>query len=532
MTNGLNSQEEQELRAQVDQVRGRLEGLAAELSVVDNEVESLAPQRMHHELLEQACGSLEKLGELGVAALFWGERIEPARVAEQLRGVRNRVGVFQAQLGELDQRRGAILIRIGREEENLEILGEDLYDAREAEERRKLEWVVERDISALPLRVQAMAWARGGEDDWRFRKALAASLLVSMLLVALLPMINLPLSRHFKPDDIVPKRLAQLVRQEQAKPIPARPVAKNSPEQQKPVTEPKPSAQRDQLPQMARADAAASNQPHMGEPQPGKPPGPSGPGDDLLPPGAPGNPGAEPQPQMRPAKPGILAFKEQFASLTKDKVGPRLGADARFSNTDEASRGSSPTRSMLTTNTPGSSGGINVGALSRNLGGSGGGGAGGVHGDGGGGGSGGRGGGGYGGGGGGGNGGGGGGGGGAVTSPIASIGGSERPLARGGPGPARTDEEIQIVFDRHKASFYRLYSRELRNNPALKGQMVLRLTIEPDGSVSMCALQSTDMNAPDLGAQVVSRVRTINFGAKEGVQALTIVYPIDFLPAA
>jgi hypothetical protein len=30
---------------------------------------------------------------------------------------------------------------------------------------------------------------------------------------------------------------------------------------------------------------------------------------------------------------------------------------------------------------------------------------------------------------------------------------------------------------------------------------------------------------------VVNRVRTINFGAKD-VQPLTIVYPIDFLPAA
>jgi len=40
------------------------------------------------------------------------------------------------------------------------------------------------------------------------------------------------------------------------------------------------------------------------------------------------------------------------------------------------------------------------------------------------------------------------------------------------------------------------------------------------------------MNAPALAAQVVDRVRGINFGAKEGVQTLTIVYPIDFLPAA
>src|SRR5205085_11927449 len=119
-----------------------------------------------------------------------------------------------------------------------------------------------------------------------------------------------------------------------------------------------------------------------------------------------------------------------------------------------------------------------------------------------------------------------------AVSSIAPIAGGDRPKARGGPGPARTDEEIQIVFDRYKASFYRLYNRELRNNPALKGQMVLRLTIEPDGSVSMCSLQSSGIDAPDLAAQVMSRVRSMNFGAKEGAVAVTIVYPIDFLPAS
>ena len=119
-----------------------------------------------------------------------------------------------------------------------------------------------------------------------------------------------------------------------------------------------------------------------------------------------------------------------------------------------------------------------------------------------------------------------------ATSSIDAIdGGSDRPKAHSGPGAARTDEEIQIVFDRYKASFYRLYNRELRNNPTLQGKMIVKLTIEPDGSVSMCVLQSSDMDAPDLAAQVVSRVKTINFGAKDGVQAVTISYPIDFLPA-
>src|SRR5215471_2154644 len=252
------------------------------------------------------------------------------------------------------------------------------------------------------------------------------------------------------------------------------------------------------------------------KPRPNAPPGPDRPGRPELPPGPEESFRAEAQPQPEPkvGKAGILAFKDKLASLAQDKIAPRLGADARYGAANDVGRPSS--LSILATNTPGSSGGIDVGSLNRSVGGGGGRGGGG-------------------GGGAGGSGSGGAGGGipiARATSAIASIGGGGRPKAHGGPGPSRTDEEIQIVFDRYKASFYRLYNRELRNNPALQGKMVLRLTIEPDGSVSMCMLQSTDMNAPDLATQVVNRVRTINFGAKEGVQAVTIVYPIDFLPAA
>jgi hypothetical protein len=61
--------------------------------------------------------------------------------------------------------------------------------------------------------------------------------------------------------------------------------------------------------------------------------------------------------------------------------------------------------------------------------------------------------------------------------------------------------------------------------------MVLQLTIEPDGSVSVCRLQGSDMDAPNLADQVVQRVRGFDFGAKD-VPAVTIIYPIDFLPTA
>src|SRR6266850_2660958 len=203
------------------------------------------------------------------------------------------------------------------------------------------------------------------------------------------------------------------------------------------------------------------------KPKPNAPAGPDLAGKAELPPGPEVGLPVEAKPKV--GNVGILAFKDKFASLAQDTVVVPLGADARHIAADDVGRPSA--RSLLASNTPGSSGGINVASLSRSVGGGGGGGGGG-----------GRGGGGVGGRGAGGSGGGGIGGVGVgrAVSPIAPITGADRPKARGGPGPARTDEEIQIVFDRYKASFYRLYNRELRNNPALKGQMVLRLTIEPD----------------------------------------------------
>jgi hypothetical protein len=53
------------------------------------------------------------------------------------------------------------------------------------------------------------------------------------------------------------------------------------------------------------------------------------------------------------------------------------------------------------------------------------------------------------------------------ATSLPSIGAENRPVSKG--GLARTDE-IQIVFDRYKSSFYRLYNRELRNNPTLKAR--------------------------------------------------------------
>ena len=204
------------------------------------------------------------------------------------------------------------------------------------------------------------------------------------------------------------------------------------------------------------------------------------------------------QPAPQPSKPkGILAFKESIANTALNRPGARLGAQARVSSAGESAVGR-PERSMVTTSAPGSSGGINLSDISRSVAG-GGQGIEGVE----------------------------------VATVASSIGtgaGPDRPLSAG-LAAGRTDEEIQIVFDRYKAALYRLYNRELRRDPTLRGQMVLRLTIEPDGSVSMCEVQSTDLDAPNLSQQVVARVKGFDFGAKEDIAAITIIYPIDFLPA-
>lgn len=193
---------------------------------------------------------------------------------------------------------------------------------------------------------------------------------------------------------------------------------------------------------------------------------------------------------------GVLAFKNNFADLLDDVSETKLGAQANLTNRASSAR---VQRSIITANSSASSGGINSAALSRDVnngdknlsavGFS------------------------------------------RVDSAIGTAIADDRPLSSG-PGPSRTDEEIQIVFDRYKATLYRIYNRQLRVDPSLQGKIVLRMTIEPDGSVSLCKVESTDMDSTELSGKIVARVKLFNFGAKPDVPKVTILYPIDFLPAS
>jgi len=94
----------------------------------------------------------------------------------------------------------------------------------------------------------------------------------------------------------------------------------------------------------------------------------------------------------------------------------------------------------------------------------------------------------------------------------------------------RSDEEIQIVFDRNKSSIYSLYNRELRKNPSLQGQFVIQLTIAPTGEVAAIKLVSSELDLPSLEKKLLRRIKLFKFGEKS-VEAMTITYPIQFFPA-
>jgi hypothetical protein len=197
---------------------------------------------------------------------------------------------------------------------------------------------------------------------------------------------------------------------------------------------------------------------------------------------------------------GVLAFKETFRELMDETPVARLGAEARLSKQSAVAKGQARAqRSIIAMQSSGgSSGGISNAGLSRNVGSGNGNRLGGVGFT-------------------------------RVESTVAGLKEEARPLTSG-PGPGRTDEEIQIVFDKYKATLYRIYNAELRKNPTLRGKIILRITIEPAGEVSACTVQSNDLASPELVAQIVARVRKFNFGPKEEVPKTTILYPIDFLP--
>jgi hypothetical protein len=102
--------------------------------------------------------------------------------------------------------------------------------------------------------------------------------------------------------------------------------------------------------------------------------------------------------------------------------------------------------------------------------------------------------------------------------------------AGGGKKASRSQEEIELVFDRNKAAIYALYNRALRDNPALLGKVVFVLTIAPWGEITDIRIVSSELKDAELERKLVARIRMFRFEDKD-VEAMTTTKPIEFFPA-
>jgi outer membrane biosynthesis protein TonB len=193
---------------------------------------------------------------------------------------------------------------------------------------------------------------------------------------------------------------------------------------------------------------------------------------------------------------GLLPFADQLADLRDNQAVASVTADRQLAGA--AGSAERAERSLITARAGRASSGINTAALSRDTGGAGLAGRDATR----------------------------------VSSTVAGLAAAGPEVQRSGPGdrPARSREEIELVFDQNKGAIYALYNRALRRDPTLQGKLVLKLTIEPTGEVSLCEVVSSDLSDADLERKLIQRVKLFRFAEKD-VAPVTTTKPIDFFPA-
>ncbi len=212
-------------------------------------------------------------------------------------------------------------------------------------------------------------------------------------------------------------------------------------------------------------------------------------------------PGPEPEPDREEvareqAQAALMPFAEDLADLVDKDLVEQMADDRMLSAAvGEAQRNE---RSMITSKAGAASTGINTASMSRNTGGTGIAGRSTTK----------------------------------VASPVAGIGQAGGGASRSGSSgkASRSREEIELVFDKNKGAIFALYNRALRMDPSLEGKLVLRLTIAPNGQVTMCEVVSSELGDADLERKLVQRIKLFRFEAKD-VEAITTTKPIDFFPA-
>ncbi len=455
------------MNAQIEQVRAKLAALEADLHKTEAKLETIPHHRQRYDALQEVCTALDKLTELEAAELFW-DPLAPANDASQHRErLRARITGFDENIRKGQERLSKLRAQIAERNLELDTLFEKVHDAYAREQRRQEELAIEREISAVPERLVIMPWSSDSANERAFRRAMTVALLLFLLVGSVMHWVPVPVPEETAVLVEIPERLAKLVKQAAPKPEPPK-VAEKAPEEPKP-TEPTETKKPVEKPKIAATP------------------------DDTK------------AARAKAETSGVLAFKNTFEELIEETPVAGLGSQARIGKGEGNTPGAGynkGSRSLVSIQGKSGSGGISNASVRRNIGRGGNsnadqiGSAGFAR----------------------------------VESSVAGLQEEAGRKVSSGSGPARTDEEIQIVFDRYKGRFDRIYTLRLRKDPTLRGRILLRLSIDPEGVVTSCTVENTDLASTELVAAIVEQASKINFGPKKGVPKTTILYPIDFLP--
>ncbi len=129
---------------------------------------------------------------------------------------------------------------------------------------------------------------------------------------------------------------------------------------------------------------------------------------------------------------------------------------------------------------------------------------------------------------------------GTATSSTVARGGSlvvgpVTPLTREGEvttQAGRDPDQVARVVNGHNDAIEYCYQKELRRNPTLRGKLVVRFTINPQGKVSTVTIVSSTLNSPELENCILRRIqRWDDFGvvdASKGEATFRQVYTFGF----
>ncbi|MBL35014.1 MAG: hypothetical protein CMI10_08950 [Oceanospirillaceae bacterium] len=94
----------------------------------------------------------------------------------------------------------------------------------------------------------------------------------------------------------------------------------------------------------------------------------------------------------------------------------------------------------------------------------------------------------------------------------------------------RSQEELNLVFEQYKVQYDRIYRGALRKDPTLAGSVLLKLDIQPDGSVSSCRVAESELGDDKLKRRLESKCKQMVFEARQGIAVTTVEFPIRFMP--